>query len=218
MPASHGSRPEYDVSMWPLNISDLPPPLPSQRPTTFGRPASTSCHCTCRPRSSNSARTRSPIAHSSPVGLGTETRSTARWTRRSASTSTEMRQHLLPEQLDLLPAPIAPELEHHVRAAGIAILLDRRDAVSRRARDRLALVEDLVRDLRFRSEPAALLHRLGHGTDLLLRQTGDVEQRVGGPLDVLHLVREVHPRNLARAVPAGAAIGLVDRRDDRAAD
>src|SRR3954452_6232625 len=144
--------------MCPLNISGLPPPVPSQRPTTFGRPASTSCHCTCSPMSSNSARTRSPIACSSPVGLGTETRSTASWTRRSASTSTEMRQHLLPEQLDLLPAPIGPELEHHVRAAGVGILLDRRDAFSRRARDRLALGEDLVLALRFRSEPAALLH------------------------------------------------------------
>src|SRR6476619_3505082 len=128
MPASHGSRPEYDVSMWPLNMSDFPPPAPSQTPTTFGRPASTSCHCTWRPMSSSSARTRSPIACSSPVGLGTETRSTASWTSRSASTSTEMRQHLLPEQLDLLQAPIAPQLEHHVRATGVAILVDRRDA------------------------------------------------------------------------------------------
>src|SRR3954453_20286097 len=217
-PASHGSRPEYDVSMCPLNINDLPPPAPSQRPTTFGRPTSTSCHCTCSPMSSSSARTRSPIACSSPVGLGTETRSTASCTRRSASTSTEMRQHLLPEQLDLLPAPLAPELEHHVRAAGVAILLDRRDAVRRRSRDRLALVEDLVRDLRLRSEPSALLHRFGDGTDLLLRQTGEVEQRVRGALDVLHLVREIHPRDLARAVPPGVAVGLVDRRDDRAAD
>src|SRR3954469_7692649 len=183
--------------MCPLNISDLPPPAPSQRPTTFGRPASTSCHCTCSPMSSNSARMRSPIACSSPVGLRTETRSTASWTRRSASTSTEMRQHLFPEQLDLLPPPVAPELEHHVCAAGLAILLDRRDAVRRGSRDRLALVEDLVRDLRFRSEPSALLHRLGDGTDLLLRQTGEVEQRVRGALDVLHLVREIHPRDLA---------------------
>src|SRR5436190_11902794 len=148
MPANHGSRPEYDVSMWPLNMSDLPPPAPSQRPTTLGRPASTSCHCTCSPISSSSARTRSPMACSSPVGLGTETRSTASCTSRSASTSTEMRQHLFPEQLDLLVAPVAPELEHHVRAARSAVLLDRSDAIGRRAGDRLALVEDLVRHLR----------------------------------------------------------------------
>ena len=38
MPRSHGSRPEYDVSMWPLNISDGPPPAPSQIPRTLGLP------------------------------------------------------------------------------------------------------------------------------------------------------------------------------------
>src|SRR5881392_1610552 len=157
MPASHGSRPEYDVSMCPLNISDLPPPAPSQSPTTLGRPSSTSCHCTCRPMSSSSSRTRSPIACSSPVGLGTETRSTASCTSRSASTSTEMRQHLAPEQLDLLVPAVAPELEHHVRAAGVAVLLDRRDAVGRRPGDRLALVEDRVGDLGLRRKPAAAL-------------------------------------------------------------
>jgi hypothetical protein len=87
IPLSQGSCPEYDVSMCPLNMSDLPPPVAvSQRPTTFGRPSSTSCHCTCRPMSSSSSRTRSPIACSSPVGLEIETRSTARRTRRSAST------------------------------------------------------------------------------------------------------------------------------------
>src|SRR6185436_11607540 len=156
MPASHGSRPEYDVSMCPLNISDLPPPAPSQRPTTFGRPSSTSCHCTCSPMSWSSSRTRSPIACSSPVGLGTETRSTARATRRSVSISTEMGQHLLPEQRDLLVPVVAPQFEHHVRATCVAVLLDRGDAVGGRARDRLALVEDLVRDLCLRSEAAAL--------------------------------------------------------------
>src|SRR5207302_7807853 len=129
-------------------MSDFPPPAPSQRPTTFGRPSSTSCHCTCSPMSSSSSRTRSPIACSPPVGLEIETRSTARPTSRSASISTEMRQHLAPEQLDLLVAAVAPELEHHVRAAGVAILLDRRDAVRRSPRDRLALVQDLVCHLR----------------------------------------------------------------------
>src|ERR671935_503319 len=151
MPASQGSRPEYEVSMWPLNISDLPPPAPSQRPTTFGRPASTSCHCTWRPMSSSSSRTRSPIACSSPVGLGTDTRSAASWTSRSALTSTEMRQHLPAEELDLLAPAFTPQLEHHVRAAGVAVVLDRGDAVCRRPGDRLALVEDLVAHLGLRS-------------------------------------------------------------------
>ena len=112
----------------------------------------------------------------------------------------------------------APELEHHVGAAGVAVLLDRLDAVGRRARDRAALVEERVRDLGLRREPPALLHRLGHGPDLVLLDPGEVEQRVGGALDVLHLVREVHAGDLARAVAAGVAVGLVDRGDDRAAD
>src|SRR5947208_6415955 len=218
IPASHGSCPEYDVSMWPLNMSDLPPPAPSQTPTTFGRPSSTSCHCTCSPMSASSSRTRSPIACSSPVGLATETRSTASATSRSASISTEMRQHLFAEQLDLLVPPVAPELEHHVRATGLAVLLDRSDAVGRSACDRPALVEDLVRHLCLRSEPSAVLHRFGHGLDFLLRQPGKVEQRVGRTLDVLHLVGEVHPCDLARPVAPLVSIRLVDRRHDRAAD
>src|ERR671923_90619 len=49
MPSSHGSRPEYDVSMWPFSIRLEPPPEPSSVPSTFGRPSSTSCHCTCSP-------------------------------------------------------------------------------------------------------------------------------------------------------------------------
>ena len=49
---SHGSRPEYEVSMCPLNINDWPPPVPDQVPSAFARPSSTCCHCTCRPSSS----------------------------------------------------------------------------------------------------------------------------------------------------------------------
>src|SRR6266566_1737649 len=219
IPSSHGSWPEYDVSMCPLNMSELPPPVfVSQRPTTLGRPSSTSCHCTWRPMSSSSSRTRSPIACSAPVGLGTETRSTASATSRSASISTEMWQHLLAEQLDLLVPAIAPELEHHVRAPGLAVLLDRSDAVGGSAGDRLALVEDLVGHLRLRREPSALLHRVGDGSDLVLAQPGEIEERIGCSLDVLHLVGEVHACNLARAVAAGVAVSGMDRRNDSAAD
>src|SRR5512146_2965861 len=102
--------------------------------------------------SSSSARTLSPMECSSPVGLGMETRSTASWTSRSASTSTEMGQHLPAEQLDLLVATLSPQLEHHVSAACVAVLLDGGDAVGRRPGDRLALVQDLVGDLTLRGE------------------------------------------------------------------
>src|SRR6478752_6069775 len=147
--------------MCPLNMSDLPPPtVVSQRPTTFGRPSSTSCHCTRSPMPASSSRTRSPIACSSPVGLGIDTRSTASATSRSASISTEMGQHLLAEEVDLLVPAVAPELEHHVRAARVAVLLDRGDAVGGRAGDRLAAVEQRVGDLGLRGQPATALHRL----------------------------------------------------------
>src|SRR6185295_6544290 len=120
----------------------------------------------------SSSRTRSPIASSSPVGLGIDTRSTASATRRSASISTEMGQHLLAEELDLLVPAVAPQLEHHVRAARISVLLDRGDAVGGSACDRLALVEDLVCHLGLGGEASALLHCLCHRSNLVLGQAG----------------------------------------------
>src|SRR5215204_2261512 len=128
--------------------------------------------------SANSSRMRSAIACSSPVGLGIETRSTASPTKRPGSISTEMWKHLLAEELDLIVSPVAPQLEHDVRAPCVPVLLDCRDAIRRRARDRLALVEDLVGHLRLGGEASALLHCFGHRPDLLLRQAGEIEQRV----------------------------------------
>src|SRR5581483_10550871 len=138
--------------------------------------------------------------------------------RASRLRATELREHLLAEEADLLVPVRAPQLQHDVRAAGVAILLDRLDALCRRPRDRPALVEQRIRDLRLRGEPATLLHRLRDRADLVLLDAGELEQRVRRALDVLHLVREVHPRDLAGAVAAGSAVGVVDRRDDRAAD
>src|SRR6185436_20354014 len=129
----------------------------------------------------------------------------------------EVWQHLATEEPDLLVAVISPELEHHVRAARVAVLLDRGDAVRRRPGDRPALVEERVRDLRLRREPSALLHRLGHRADLVHLDARELEERVGGAGDVLHLVREVHPRDLARPVATRVAVRRVDRRDDGAA-
>ena len=124
---------------------------------------------------------------------------------------------LLAEHPDLLVAPFAPELEHHMGAAGVPVLLDRGDAVLGGARDRLALVEQLVRHLILGGEAAAPLHRLRDRPDLLLVDAGELEERVRGSLDVLHLVREVHAGDLARAVAALVTV-LSDRRDHRAAD
>src|SRR5918995_6164456 len=197
--------------MWPLNISVGPPPVPARVASTFARPSSTCCHCTARPSSWHWPAIHAAIASSEPVKLGIETAARASATRRSrsitsASRSSKMRQDLLPEEADLVVPLVAPQLEHDMRATGVAVLLDRGDAVRRRARDRLALVEDRVRHLRLRREPAALLHRLCDRADLVLLQPREVEQGVGGALDVLHLVGEVHPGDLTRAVATLLAV------------
>src|SRR6185437_13613998 len=238
---SHGSRPEYDVSMWPLNIRLLPPPVPRQVPSALARPFSTCCHCTASPSSSKSSTMRRAIASSSPVKLWMSISDEALSTSRSLSTCTvtsqtflvltqhkaacparispaHVRQDLLAEQADLLQAILAPQLQHDVRAARVLVFLDRGDAVGRRAGDRLAFVEDRVGHLRLGGKTSPLLHRLRDRADLVLLEAGEVEQRVSRALDVLHLVRQVHACDLTRAVAARVAVGRVDRRDDRAAD
>src|SRR5215211_7552697 len=229
IPRSHGSRPEYDVSVWPLSISVGPPPAPSQIPRTLARPSSICCHWTDIWLRSSSSWISSASACSEPVKLGVETKRTARSTSSprsmrilrpltASSTSSELRQHLVAEQADLVVPSFAPQLEHHVRAAGVAVLLDRLDAVGGRACDRPALVEQRVVHQRLRRHPPAALHRIRDRPDLLLFDPREVEERVGSATDVLHLVREIHRRDLARAVAPDVAVRLVDRRDDRAAD
>src|SRR5665213_2399684 len=152
---NHGSRPEYEVSMWPLNISVFPPPLPAQVPSAFARPSSTCCHCTCRPSSSKSETISSAIGCSLPVKLWTSIIALAVsislsfriFNCVSASPSSlrpHVREHALAEQADLLVTVLAPQLEHHMGATCVLVLLDCGDAVLRRAGDRLALVEDRV--------------------------------------------------------------------------
>ena len=50
------------------------------------------------------------------------------------SSATDVRQHLLAEEADLVVPAVAPELQHDVRAARVAVLLDRGDAVRRASR------------------------------------------------------------------------------------
>src|SRR5680860_613879 len=130
--ASHASRPEYEVSMCPLNMRLGPPPAPGRVPRTFARPSSTCCHCTWRPMSANVCATSSAIACSEPVKLGVPIARLAQSTSRSRSmctSATEVREHLVAEEADLLMPLLAPELEHDVRAARLAVLLDRLDAI-----------------------------------------------------------------------------------------
>src|SRR5919106_6800015 len=145
--ASHASRPEYEVSRCPLNMRLGPPPTPGRVPSTFARSSSTCSHCTWRPMSASVCATSSAIACSEPVKLGVPMAVLAHSTSRSrsmVSSPTEMRQDLLAEEADLLMTAVAPELEHDVGAARLAVLLNRGDAVLRRAGDRLAAVEGRV--------------------------------------------------------------------------
>ncbi len=118
-----------------------PAAVPGHVPSTFARPSSTCCHCTCSPVASNSlSSARRPPAPS-------------REGRRRDEPQREVDQAALVDhrtcgrtfsanQSDLLVPLRAPQLQHDVRAAGVLVLLDRSDAVGGRARDRLALVED----------------------------------------------------------------------------
>src|SRR5918996_6126627 len=221
--ASHASRPEYEVSRCPLNMRLGPPPTPGRVPRTFARSSSTCCHCTCSPMSAKVCATSSASACSDPVKLGVPTARLAHSTSRSRTiesggSAMEVRQHFLAEETDLLVPTLAPELEHDVRAACLAVLLDRRDAVLRRARDRLATIEQRVGHLSLGGEPPTALHRLRHRGQLLHLDLRQLEQRVGRAADVLELVREVHAGDLARALAAGRAVGRVDGSDDGAAD
>src|SRR5215510_8972857 len=184
--ASHGSSPEYEVSMCPLNMRVGPPPTPARVPRTFARPSSTCCHCTCSLMLRNVSRSSSAIASSDPVKLGVPIARDAQSTRRSRSmriSATDVWKHLLAEEPDLVVAAVAPELEHHMRAPRLAVLLDRGDAVLGRARDWLAPVEERVGHLRLRGEPSPLLHRRRDGRELLHLDARQLEQRVGGTAD-----------------------------------
>ena len=155
--------------MWPLNISDLPPPgaLPEADDVRAPVLDLLPLHLEADVLRARRARARpSPARRRSGSGsrrgrLRARRAGRRRSQRKCGSTS-------FPNSSICSWRRVAPELEHHVRAAGVAVLLDRGDAVGRRAGDRLALVEDLVRHLRLRREPAALLHRLGDRADLVL--------------------------------------------------
>ncbi len=75
-----------------------------------------------------------------------------------------------------------------------------------------------VRHLGLGGEPSSPLHRFRDRRELVHLDLRELEQRVRRALDVLKLVREVHPRDLAGSVAARVAIRLVDRGHDRAAD
>ena len=74
---------------------------------------------------------------------------------------------------------LAPELEHDVRATGVAVFLDRGDAVLGRAGDRLALVQDLVGDGRLAAK--------GQVSDTLLDRCKPI---AGTPEDCVAAIEE----------------------------
>ena len=202
--------------MWPLNIRLGPPPGALEAPDDVraARPRPPA-RLTSRPiASSVVAHAARAIACSLPVGLGMSTNALAVATRRASSTrrgeragarrssarggggprvanSSIWRSRSSPQSSSMMCVQPAS------RYSSIAAMQS-----AGRAGDRLAAVEDLVADRGRRGEPPAALHRLGDRADLLLAQPGQLEQHVGGALDVLDLVGEVHAGDLARALAA----------------
>ena len=223
-PASHGSRPEYDVSMWPLNMRLCPPPAPGHVPSTLARPSSTCCHCTCRPmlgervahqlghrllvagEARRADRLRGPArragrGRSAPGRHGGSAAARAR--RRAGSARGGARPRARASRA-CSPASRYSSIARMQSAGVPAIGLQRSSSESVTCS--------------FAASRPPSLHRLGDRRELLHLDPGQLEQRVGGAADVLELVRQVHAGDLARAVAAAVAVVGVDRGDDRAAD
>src|SRR5271155_776834 len=100
MPVRNSSRPVLEVSMWPLNIRFLPPPVPLQRPTTLARASSTSCQVTSSPIFCSADCIYCPICSSSPVGLGMLITSVDMEIISSSRTSARMRSTSLGSRVD----------------------------------------------------------------------------------------------------------------------
>ena len=127
-----------------------------------------------QPDPRTSSRMSSAMACSSPVKLGTSisgspSRRAGRGRSRvsGAAISAEVREHLLAEEPDLLgrSSPQSSSMmcvQPASRYSSIAAMQS-----LGRAGDRLALVEDRVGHVGLGGQPAALLHRLGDGTDLV---------------------------------------------------
>ena len=213
--------------MCPLNISDGRPPAPAHVPTVFARPSSTCCHWACRPsraveldhqlRHRLLAAGEAPDVDHPPRRLDETIAVDGDGRERHAHASRKCGSTFSPKRR-ICSSRSAPQsssmmwVQPASRYSSIASMQS-----LGRSRDGLALVEQRVGHLRLRGEAAALLHRLGDGADLVLVDLGQVEEDVGGALDVLHLVGEVHAADLAGAVAAGVAVGRVDRGEDRAA-
>ena len=130
-----------------------------------------------------------------------------------------MRQHLLAEEPDLLVAVRAPELEHHVRAPCVTVLLDRGNAVGRRSGDRLALVKDRVGHPFLRREAATGFHRFGDRPDLILLDIMMPKldgyavctelRRLSNPVPVLMLTAKGQVEDRVTGLDAGADDYLV---------
>ena len=143
-------------------------PRPASVPSTLARPSSTCCHWTCSP---SARRARACSSRHGLLGAGeapdVEHPTAVSTRRRGRPSAVAVERHrkcgstCSPKSRICSCRFVAPELEHDVRAARVAVLLDRLDAVVGRARDRLALVEHRVGHLRLGGEPAAALHRLG---------------------------------------------------------
>ena len=81
----------------------------------------------------------------------------------------EMRKDLFAEQARLLEAVVAPQFQHHLRAAGGAIFLELLDTLFWRTRDGTNLVERGIGDRARGGLAAAFFHSVGDGLDFFAR-------------------------------------------------
>jgi hypothetical protein len=103
-----------------------------------------------------------------------------------------MRQHVPSEELDLLVSAIAPELEHHMRAPGLAVFLDRGDAVAGVPAIGLHLsrISSVTFAFAARRPPCSIASATGRISSC---EPGEVEQGVCRPLDVRTLFARYMP-------------------------
>src|SRR5690349_24983366 len=100
----------------------------------------------------------------------------------------EMWQDFLAKKTRLLQPIIAPEFQHHLRAARGVVLFELFDALSGRAGDGTNFVERGIGNSASGGFAPAFLHGLGDWLKFIAREPGALEARVRRAFDVLHFV------------------------------
>ncbi len=90
-----------------------------------------------------------------------------------------MRQHCIPKEFRLSGAILAPNLQHDVRAAGIAVFLNFLDAFIWRPCNRTHFAQQFVAHGLSGGFAATFFHGIGNGLKLVEGNTGGFQQNIG---------------------------------------